>query len=29
MAGRAATIDEMERKVIQSLDDVPLLHIRR
>jgi hypothetical protein len=29
MAGRAATINEMERNVIQSLDDVPLLHIRR
>ena len=29
VAGRAATIDEMESKVIQSLDDVPLLHIRR
>ena len=29
MAGRAATIDEMEKKVIQCLDDVPLLHIRR
>jgi hypothetical protein len=29
MAGRAATIDEMERKVISCLDDVPLLHIRR
>ena len=29
MAGRAATIDAMERKVIQSLDDIPLLHIRR
>ena len=29
MAGRAATLDEMERKVIQSLDDVSLLHIRR
>ncbi len=27
MAGHAATIDEMERKVIQCLDDVPLLHI--
>jgi hypothetical protein len=29
MAGRAATIDEMERKVITCLDDVPLLHVRR
>lgn len=29
IAGRASTINEMERKVIQCLDDVPLLHIRR
>jgi hypothetical protein len=29
MAGRATTIDEMERKVIECLNDVPLLHIRR
>jgi hypothetical protein len=29
MAGRAATINEIERKVIQCLDDVPLLHVRR
>ncbi|KAI0280561.1 hypothetical protein BC826DRAFT_924333 [Russula brevipes] len=29
MAGRATTINEMERKVIQCLDDIPLLHIRR
>ncbi len=29
MAGRAATIDEMERKVVQCLDDVPLLHIQQ
>ncbi|KAI0286505.1 hypothetical protein BC826DRAFT_917758, partial [Russula brevipes] len=28
MAGRATTINEMERKVIQCLDDIPLLHIR-
>ena len=28
MAGRTATINEMERKVIQCLDDIPLLHIR-
>ena len=27
-AGHVATIEEMERKVIQCLDDVPLLHIR-
>ena len=29
VAGRAATITEMERIVIQCLDDVSLLHIRR
>ncbi|KAI0266630.1 hypothetical protein BGY98DRAFT_1069572 [Russula aff. rugulosa BPL654] len=29
MAGRAATINEMEKKVIKCLEDVPLLHIRR
>jgi hypothetical protein len=29
MVGRAATISEMERNVINCLDDVPLLHIRR
>ena len=29
MAGRAVTINEMEKKVIQCLDDIPLLHIRR
>jgi hypothetical protein len=29
MAGRATTIKDMERVVIQCLDDVPLLHIRR
>ena len=29
VAGRAMTIDKMEKKVIQCLDDVPLLHIRR
>jgi hypothetical protein len=28
-AGRAATISDMEKKVIQCLDDVPLLHIQR
>ena len=29
VAGRAATIEEMERKVIACLDDVPLLQIQR
>jgi hypothetical protein len=29
VAGRAATIKEMEKKVIQCLDDVPLLHIQK
>ena len=29
VAGRATTIEEMERKVIACLDDVPLLQIRR
>ena len=29
MVGRAVTIEEMERKVIDCLDDVSLLHIRR
>ena len=28
VAGRATTIEEMERKVIACLDDVPLLQIR-
>ncbi len=28
MAEHAATIDQMERNIIQSLDDVPLLHIQ-
>jgi hypothetical protein len=27
MAGYAVTIDEMERKVIQCLNDIPFLHI--
>jgi hypothetical protein len=27
MAGWAATIDKMKKKVIQCLDDIPLLHI--
>jgi hypothetical protein len=29
MAGRAATIEQMENKVIQCLDDISILHIRR
>ena len=29
VAGRAKTIEEMERKVVACLDDVPLLQIRR
>ena len=29
MAGHVATIDEMEKKVIQCLDNVPLLHIQQ
>ena len=29
VAGRATTIEEMERKVLACLDDVPLLQIRR
>jgi hypothetical protein len=29
MAGRAATIEEMENKVVQCLDNVPILHIRQ
>jgi hypothetical protein len=29
MTGWAATIDKMEKKVIQCLDDIPLLHIQQ
>jgi hypothetical protein len=28
MAGRTPMIGEMEKKVIQCLDDIPLLHIQ-
>jgi hypothetical protein len=28
MAGHAATIEEMENKIIQCLDNIPILHIQ-
>jgi hypothetical protein len=29
VAGRATTMEEMEKKVLECLDDIPLLHIQR